>query len=351
MTAPSLLYLPNEGTPGDQVGPRAAFEALAREGRLSAYQAFSYLVEARRDGAEGALRRLEALVRERRPDVLLWQHVSDFPVGKEHLAALRAASPGTHLLYHEGDVYGRWVKRLPRATRRLMAAADTVALVGKGEYAALARGAGARRVIYTPHSADTVRFGRPWTPTDRRELDVVLIGNRLTSRRPWGRIPGAAAREALGRALGRRFGERFAVYGRGWEGFVGARGPLAFAEQEEAQRQAWVTVSWDHFDTVEAYFSDRLPIALLSGVPHVKNHQPGYEAVFGARPPFSWAKDVGGILGQVERLLALPVAERNGLGERARLWAAEHLTARPVYERLLGEALGMRAMEGGGHAG
>ena len=42
-----LFYLPNEGAEGDQVGPRRAFERFHAEGRLGAYQAYSYLVRAR----------------------------------------------------------------------------------------------------------------------------------------------------------------------------------------------------------------------------------------------------------------------------------------------------------------
>jgi hypothetical protein len=335
----SLLHLPNEEREGDQVGPRQAFAELHREGLLAHYEAFSFLVEAAREGAPAALDRLLRLVAGSRPDLLVWQHVGGFPVTPRFLADLRAASPGTHLLCHEGDVYGRRVKRLPPETRALFAAADTVALVGAGEYAELARAAGARRVLYSPHSADTVRFGLPWTPTPERELDVAMIGSRVTSRRPWARLPGARAREALVRALARRFGARFALYGQGWAGFASDRGPLAFDEQERAQRRARVTVSWDHFDTVERYFSDRVPIALLSGVPHVTNRQPGYEEVFGPGAPLAWADTVDGVVAEVERLLALGQGALDELGRRAAVYARGRFTARVVYERLVREAL------------
>lgn len=348
VTAPSLLYLPNEATEGDQVGPRQAFAGMAAEGLLSRYQAWSFLVEAGRHGVAASLERLRERVADLAPDVLLWQHVGDFPVGPGFLAALRAASPGTHLLYHEGDAYGRWAKRLPAPARALMAAADTVALVGAGEYAALARSAGARRVIYSPSSADTTRFGRPWTPTATRDFDAVLIGGRVTSRLPWGRMPGAASRERLVRALGRALGDRFAVFGPGWAGFTGDRGPIPFDQQEAAQRRARVTVSWNHFDTVERYFSDRIPIGLLSGVPHVTNHQPGYEAVFGPGAPLAWAGTVDGVVAEVQRLLALSQAELDALGRRAQAYGRERFTAPVVYRALLREALDLPERRQGG---
>ncbi len=337
----SLLYLPNEASPGDQVGPRLAFESMHREGRLRDYSAYSYLVEAKRHGAAVALSRLKELVAEWRPDLLLWQHVGRFPLRWADVESLRAAAPRMHLLYHEGDVYGRWVKPLPPSTRLLMAAADTVALVGRGSYAKLARSAGAKRVVYSPHSADTERFGQPWKPTTERDFDVLLIGNRIHSRLPWRRMPGAARRIELVRALGRRFGKRFAVYGRGWEGFTGNQGSIDFALQEATQRRAWVTVSWDHFDQVEAYFSDRVPISLMSGVPHVTNHQPGYESVFGPNPPLCWAKNVAELVARAEDLLALGPAGINEIGRQAQEYCNTRFTAEVVYPRLIAEVMGI----------
>jgi len=342
----SLLYLPNEASPGDQVGPRLAFESMHRDGRLRDYSAYSYLVEAKRHGAAVALSRLKELVAEWRPDLLLWQHVGKFPLRWADVESLRAAAPRMHLLYHEGDVYGRWAKRIPEPVRILMAAADTVALVGRGSYAKLARSVGAKRVIYSPSAADTVRFGQPWNPTLEREFDVLLIGNRVKSLRPWGRMPGASKRIELVRALGRRFGERFAVFGNGWEGFRGNHGKVEYAIQEGIQRRAWVTASWNHFDQVEAYFSDRIPISLMSGVPHVTNHQPGYESVFGPNPPLCWAKSVDELVARAEDLLALGPAGINEIGRQAQEYCNTRFTADVVYPRLIAEVMGIGQSSG-----
>ncbi len=46
-----LLYIPNESIVGDQSGPRGAFEEHLRTGRLEAYDAYSFLVEAKRLGS------------------------------------------------------------------------------------------------------------------------------------------------------------------------------------------------------------------------------------------------------------------------------------------------------------
>ena len=129
------------------------------------------------------------------------------------------------------------------------------------------------------------------------------------------------------------------MYGDGWDSFEGNHGRLDYALQEDTQRRAWVTVSWDHFQ-YDSYFSDRVPISLMSGVPHVTNYHPGYEEVFGSDSPLMWAHSVEELIAKVERMLAAGPTELIELGRAAQVYASAHLTARPVYERLLAEAMG-----------
>lgn len=332
-----LLFLPNEQTEGDQVGPRMAWEAMVRDGRLSDCRSFSFQVLAAREGAEAMWQALEQEVRRDAPEVLFWQHVGGVPVGPRDLQRLRHAAPAMKILYHEGDMYGRG-KPVPPPTARLLAGADAVGLVSRGAFAQWVGAAGRARVLYAPSAVDTRRFGTPWQRTAAPEFDVAMIGNRVRSRLPWRRMPGASRRAELARALGRRFGARFALFGDGWRGHRGWQGPLPYADQEAALRRACCSVGWNHFDDEAGYFSDRLPIALLSGVPHACNRQPGCEALFGPEPPLRWAHTVEGVLHEVDALLALDEPSRAALGERAHEFARRHLVAEVVYPRLLAEA-------------
>jgi hypothetical protein len=337
MRPPRLLYLPNEQHEGDQVGPRIAFEAMRDAGELEAYRSFSFLVEL---SSSGPARMQQALLREAaafQPDLLLWQHVGATPLAADFVGALHQAAPAMALIYHEGDMYGRG-KPLPATTRLLLQQADVVSLVGQGEFAAQVRALGARHVLYSPQSVDGRRFGTAWVPSSEREFDVVLIGNRVRSRLPWRLMPGAARRVELAAALGQRYGRRFGLFGHGWDGFAGWQGPLRYDDQELALRRAWLSVGWDHFDAEAGYFSDRLPISLISGVPHLTNHQPGYEAVFGAAPPLHWARSVPEMLDVAQRLLALGGPALDELGRRAQDYCREHFAAEVVYRRLLAQA-------------
>lgn len=333
---PRLFHLPNEAQLGFQVGPREAFTAMLAGGELTAYEAFSFLHEAQRDGVPACLDAMLQRVAAFAPDLIVWQHVGSFPVDAALLQRLRAVAGAALLVYHEGDVYGRRVKPLPTPVRALAAEADVVSLVGLGELAELFRAHGARRIVYSPHSFDSQRSDRPWSlQTTPRSLDALMIGNRVTSRLPWRSLPGARERRDLAVALQRRLGARFAVYGANWGQLPCARGPLPFDRQEAAIRDAWVTVSWDHFDQVPYYFSDRVPIALAAGVVHVTNRQPGYEQIFPADCGLLHASGVEAVADTVCELLSRPREELVRLGARGRNFARERLSALRVYRDLV----------------
>ncbi|MBL8362423.1 MAG: hypothetical protein JNN18_18185 [Rubrivivax sp.] len=334
-----LLHVPNEVIEGDQVGPRAAFGQMLQAGTLAAYAACPWNLELRRAGPAAAATRLLDAAAQLRPDWVLWQHVGADAAAIELLPLLRRAAPGARLLYHEGDLYGRG-KPMPAATRALVRAADAVALVSHGAFAAQVRTLTRAVVLYAPSAADLQRFGAsPPAPPPEPAFDVVMIGNRVRSRLPWRRMPGAAERSELARRLARRHGPRFALWGHGWRGHAGWQGPVAYAEQQQVLRRGHVAAAWGHYDREAGYFSDRLPIGLLSGVPQVVNRQPGYRELFGDDPPLALGAGVGGVVQAVDALLAMAPHERAELARRADAYARAHLTAEVVYPRLLREAV------------
>src|SRR6202012_1118373 len=100
------------------------------------------------------------------------------------------------------------------------------------------------------------------------------------------------------------YGNEFALYGEGWRDSISARAPLPFGEQESAIRNSWVSVTWGHFDDYAFYFSDRLPISLAAGVPHVTTYQPGYEDLFAGCPGLYFAQSPDDAIAKVDWLLS-----------------------------------------------
>jgi hypothetical protein len=332
-----LLYLPNEPVSGWQVGARTALAGLQRSGALSDLQIYSFLQRP----PELALEEILALCERTAPDAVLFTKIGDFPVGDAWLRALRRTPSAPLIIYYDGDLYGRIFKRPNAEIRAMCRHADLVLLCGLGAHARQFEAAGARRIGYLPHNASLVQFGAGWTPTAERAHDVIVIGNRIRGRFsiqdriPWARMPGVSAREQLVRRLGAVFGPRFAVYGTGWGGFIGDRGPVAFAHQHEVLRDSWLSVGYDHFPGTPLYFSDRLPIALMSGVAHAVHYHPGYESLFQPGRELLWAHSVEGLVELARDALGRGPDYLDALGARGRAFAQDRLTSEAVFTEVV----------------
>ncbi|WP_375400955.1 hypothetical protein [uncultured Amnibacterium sp.] len=276
MTVPRrVFYVPNEIGDALQFGYRRAFADLLAAGLLDEVEVFS-LERRIHEGGERAAHRADLLqaVRRFQPDLLFMQHLGATGLTAREIGQLRAAAPA--LLYQEADPYSRWLHPLPAASGLAARAADVVFTVGAGTFSANLRRAGARRVEWTPSVFDPARIDRSPGGADR-PTDVVVVANRNRARvRP---LPSAADRVRFVRLLQSRHGERLALYGNGWDG-PGTRGPVAYSDQTDALRSAWISANWDHFATEPCYFSDRLAISLASGSIHATTLHPGQATVF-----------------------------------------------------------------------
>ena len=339
-----LVYLPNEPVTGWQVGARAALEGLRRDGVLSDLRVYSFLQQP----PARALEEIFALCEEAAPDAVLFTKIDEFPVDDRWLSALRGTPSRPLLVYYDGDIYGRVFKRMSAETRAMCRYADLVLLCGFGANARHFETAGARRIGYLPHNASLAQFGAAWTPTATRDRDVIVIGNRirgrvaLQERFSWARMPGVFAREQLVRQLGAAFGARFAVYGKGWDGFVGNRGPVAFARQHDVLRDSWLSVGYDHFPGTPLYFSDRLPIALLSGVAHAVHYHPGYESLFRSGRELLWAHTIAGLVALARDSLGRGPVYLDELGARGRAFVQDRLSTEIVFAEAVATIVRLR---------
>lgn len=335
-----LFYLPNEGSEGDQIGPRHAFERALAQGKLNAYLAYSYLV---RDKALGdhrlALEELLSTAREFAPDVIFVQHMTNaYPVDRAYLQQLKTLPSRPRLVLWEGDAFGRNIKKPDATLREVMAESDLVFLVGLGYLAEVVRRTGAPKIRFSHNSYDDERFGLPWEPPRQRPLDAVMIANLHNIKRiPGLYLPGGRQRKQLANAFHSMLGSRFAVYGggAGWRGRPYARGIIPYSKQREITRSAWMSISWDHFPALPMNSSDRLVISLSNGVPFLTNHQRGYEVVFGNIPGLYWFHTPKEAVDIALYLLSMPVDRRIELGGEA----AEEMRLRFHADKVYGDML------------
>lgn len=328
--------LPNEPYEGFQIGIRMAFEKLHKEGVFSDYQAYSYLVrEKALQNHQDALNELLNTARDFAPDVIFIAHPSDdYPMDREYLQKLKNIPSKPKLIYYEEDAYGYLTKRMSATMKAVLAESDMCFLSGTGYYADMARRAGAKNIRYALHSYDSQRFGTVWQPTLTRQLDAVMITNlHCLKRIPWLYMPGGRSRKHTAELLYKFLGDRFAVYGggQGWTGTPYCKGPIAFDKQGEAVRNAWMSVNWGHYDEIPLYSSDRLPISLACGVPHITNYQPGYEHLFNNIPGLFIIKSPREALDVALYILSLPIERRNELGFEASEYAQKHLESTVVF--------------------
>ena len=335
-----FFYVPNETAEGDQVGPRRAFEQLHGEGILSAYSTYSYLVERRASPShDEALRRLHSAAESFAPDVIFFQHLNDsYPVTRDYVASLKAIQSKPKFVWHDPDPYGRFIKPIDATMKAALAESDAAILVGLGYLAEHVRRAGAKRVLFAPHSYDDQRFAAPWQPTRIREHDAVMIANLPCLRRiPFLYLPGGRNRKVLSRAFHAAFGPRYAVFGagQGWKGEPYCKGPIPFEAQERAIRSSWLSVNWGQFDDIPFYSSDRLPISLAAGVPHITNRQRGYEHVFPDPQGLYFVESPAEALDVADMLLSMPREHLLEIGARGASYARERLHATRVYRDIV----------------
>lgn len=335
-----LFYLPNEATPGDQVGPHKAFRLLHEQGVLSALTSYSYLVERKRfarheDALDDLLRAIEAF----QPEVIFWQHLNKtFPVERAYLQRMKSVASRPKFIWHDADAYGRFIKPIDSVMRQALAECDMAVLVGLGDLAEKARAAGARRVLLAPHSYDDLRSDQPWEPTRERMFDAIMIANLVCLKRiPFLHLPGGRNRKVLSRAFHRAYGSRYAVFGagQGWNGEPYCRGPIGFNEQERTIRSSWMTVNWGQFDKIAMYSSDRLPISLASGIPHITNYQRGYEHLFPDAKGVYFVHSPAEALDVSDMLLSLPRERLIEIGQAGASYARERLNATAVYRDIV----------------
>ena len=334
------LYVPNENAEGDQVGPRMAFEKLYKEGVFSAYSAYSYLVRGKQaTGHQVALNEFIENASAFAPDVIFIQHPSNgYPMDKSFLQQLKDIQSKPKLVLYEEDPYGHFVKRMDSTLKAVFAETDMCFISGTGYYAEMARVAGAKKIRHANHSYDSQRFGTHWVPPLARSYDAVMIANLPCIKRiPWLFMPGGRSRKKTARLLHGQLGERFALYGagQGWKGEPYCKGKIAFDQQGEAIRDAWMSVNWGQFDEIPMYSSDRLPISLACGVPHITNYQPGYEYIFDRVPGLFAVKSPQEALDVALYILSLTVERRNELGFQAAEYARQHLEATVVYSDIV----------------
>lgn len=340
-----VMYWPNEPAhlypDFTQAGGRAAFTAMAEDGTVDALEIYSYRVERARIGSAAQFEQSAAeAIRAFAPDILFVQHLFGTDVREEFWRMVRADMPRVTLVFHEGDPFDRGIKRIDKPTVAVLRHAHLVLACGLGSLADILAEHCKTPVGWMPHCFVRSRFAERDPTAAEKVHDLVMIGNRGTRRRlKMLYVPGGRRRAEFARRLSGMFGARLALYGTGWSHLEASRGKIPFFEQEAAIQSGRITVNWDHFDTIDYYFSDRLPISLAGGVPHVTSHHVGYDHIFAGCPGLYSCRTVDEAVETCRWLIGRSDEALLEEGLAAKRWVFDHLEAEPVFRNGLEQAV------------
>ena len=305
----------------DQPGYYDGFERLVREGLLDAHAAIPVFGVAEESGWNGLWAEAERTARHMQADAIFLQFFhAAMPDPTEGIRRLKNLPNSPTLFTSLGDGFGRWFRRIPRSFLAASASAEASFLTGMGCQAQQLIRAGSKNLVLMPNGCCQVRFSSQERPqSERPEFDVCFVGNCLRPRNLVGHeYWGARKRGDLVQKFTRRYGRRFGLFGNGWNGNPSWQGPVAYADQHEAYRMS--AVVWGGMPGVyhDYYTSDRVFIAVASGVPFVDYWVRGVERIL--KPGRDWwlARRPAEMFSWCDHLLDMPSSDRIRLGEEAR---------------------------------
>jgi hypothetical protein len=314
----------------DQPGYHDGFCRLLAEGVLEAHRAIPYLGIWEKQGWNELWQAAYETARNMEADAIFLQffHEGPFPDPSSGIQRLKEMAGGPTVFTSLGDGYGRITKKVPKCFRTVSALSDISFLTGMGYVARQLIASGSKNLVLMPHGCCQVRFSSPQTGVmNQPEFDLAFVGSRLRSRNPLSHFYWVSRkRVAFVEAATKRYGRRFGLFGKGWEGNPSWQGPIAYAAQHEAYYRSAVAVGGPTNAYYDYYTSDRVPIAVASGVPLVDHLVPGVDRIF--EPGRDWwlAQDQVEMFRMCDKLLEMPSGDRVRLGQEARKRILAHHT-------------------------
>ena len=332
-----LLYIANENKIGDQVGARQAFEIMKKEQKLEDYKVVSFIIlEKECSGQEEVNMKLLNIFKEFMPDIILIEHLGKFYLSDELLKQFKSIKNKLVISYREGDIYKGIVKPISSQIKKIAPVTDIIFLCGDGAYMDSFKNIGFSNVKYAPNCVDTIRFGHKKEDIDIKS-DMVFIGNNIGKKFRLFEMEGNYIRKKYLKLLSNIYGKRFSLYGEGWDMIKGNKGRLHFDLQNEVIQSSKMVIGIDHYPSISKYFSNRLPIAMVSGVPYVCYKSKDLDKLFKDREEIFFFDNEKTLIETVEEVLALSDEERKLIGENGRKKILNRYTTEKIYKEIINE--------------
>jgi hypothetical protein len=272
-------------------------------------------------------------------DVVVIGSPERFPRTHAQFARLDEAIGSRPLLYWEGDPWGKG-KPLTQQIKWWFARADIVFATGGPSQAHLYMSAGAKYVCHMANTYCHLEFAEAeaQVPSPTTDAGVVVIGSNLARIPYLTGLPGSVGRRELARRLRHDRSLKFNLFGAGWpKGWSAGR--IAFDRQTDEIRHGRVSANWDHYPRIDDYSSDRLPISLIAGRPHVTTRHPGGAWLPGEDTGLFQESSPKLVHDRVRNLLDMDPAVTYKMGVSAHAWARHRVSHREGARYILSQVL------------
>ena len=335
---PRLLLLTNEGRPGGATGQIDGYELMVESGEIASCRAVSH-----KEGfdATSAFQRVLESVRRIDYDVVVIWTPGLFPSTETQFTEIVRAINGRPVLYWEGDPWGRAGDKKP-VTKQMswwMSHSEIVFSIAVEPHFSIFKELGAKSIRHISQTYCHLKFTNeekypPTLDSLNGGVDFSIMASNTARIPGLTGSPGALRRwELVTRAhFESKYSSRLygAKWPKGWsEGF------LSYELQAQEIRKSKVNLNWDNFDKYEDYASDRLPIALLAGRPHVTTKHPGMLWLPNENIGLYQEKSPKKVLDRGKELLSIDPKIRFKLGLDAHNWVKNRLSHREAARYIM----------------
>lgn len=338
MKLPRILILTNSPSPNFHLGQVNGYELMVNSKELASVRSVSHREEF---DQTSAFERVHSAVKENNYDIVLIWTPGMFPAKLEQFEKIIQAINGRPILYWEGDAWGKAGEKKP-VTKQMswwMTHSEIVFSTVSEPHFSIFKELGARSIRHIPNTYCHFKFKKeeryppiPYPLND--EVDFSIIASN-TARIPGVTgTPGALRRWELITRV--HFNSKYSnrIYGckwpRGW-----SEGLLTYELQGQEIRKSKINLNWDNFDKYEDYSSDRLPIALLAGRPHVTTKHPGMLWLPTENIGLYQETSPKRVLKRGEELLSIDPKIRFKLGLEAHNWVVNRLSHREAARYIM----------------
>lgn len=337
MSLARVLLITNENSPGDADGQIDAYRQLVETHEIAALESVSHRTSG--ESADQTFRTVLDRVQSGDHDIVVIWTPTTFPSTPTQFSRMEEALGGRLLLYWEGDPWGKG-KPITRQMKYWLHRADIVFSTGGKSQAELYIGAGAKKVVHIANTYCHLKFAdaEAHAPSPFTEHGVVVIGSNL-ARIPYVTgVPGSAGRRQMVSRLRKSRGLGLRLFGSGWPKGWSA-GQIAYACQADELRKGRVSANWDHWPRTADYSSDRLPISLIAGRPHVTTRHPGAEWLPGEDIGLFQESSPKLVHDRVKNLLELDPSVTYEMGIAAHSWARRRVSHREAARYIMAQVL------------